>query len=56
MPNLVTTPLTLRSARAYIAAHPGCAINDISEAHGLSFETVTPNGWQCTATDHGAWS
>ena len=86
MSNPVTTPLTLRSALAYIAAHPGCTINDIGEAHGLSFETarddaefldregtvialvdvlyrdgyvryvVTSNGWQYTATGHGAWS
>lgn len=40
MSNPVTVPLTLRSALAYIAAHPGCTINDIGEAHGLPFGTV----------------
>lgn len=40
MSNPVTTPLTLRSALAYIKAHPGCTTNDIGAAHGLPFETT----------------
>lgn len=36
----MTQRLTVRSALAYVEAHPGCTINDILEAHGMPLDTT----------------